>query len=115
MKYIIILLGIVILDFFILDYIDQFELKSFVVLHASLLFLGGVIASSLYFLKDKKEYLGLVVMGGFLIKMGVMFSIFILLYNKVGLTQGQIFNFLVVYALYTIVYTLVFIKNLNPK
>lgn len=115
MIYLLFLIAIIVSDYFALNYLELFELKTFVVLHGSLLIVGGIIWSMIYLFRNKKDYMGLIITAGLLIKMGVMFSIFVVLYNKVGMTQGQILNFLIVYSLYTLTYTLYFVKKLNYK
>lgn len=115
MRYIFYLIGIVILDYLTLSYLAEYEMKYFVVLHGGIWVLGGIIWSMMYLFQKKTEYLGLIVTAGLLIKMGIMFALFIVLYNKLGLSQTQILNYLIVYSIYTLVYTLYFIKKVNHK
>ena len=115
MKYILLLLSLVLLDYFILQFFEIYEMRYFVVLHGSLWFVGGILASSLFFFKNKKELVGLIITSGLMVKMILMFGIFVIMHNKLELSQGQILNFLFAYAAYTLVYILFFVKKLRAK
>lgn len=115
LKYVLFLVGLVILNYFILQFLEIYEMRYFVVLHGSLWFVGGILVSSLFLFQNKKELLGLVITTGLMVKMMLMFGIFVIMHNKLSLSQGQILNFLFVYCAYTLIYILFFVKRLTTK
>lgn len=115
MKYVLFLVGLVILNYFILQFLEIYEMQYFVVMHGSLWFVGGILLSGLYFFQHKKDLLGLIITTGLMMKMIIMFGIFVIMHNKLALSQGQTLNFLFVYCAYTVVYILFFVKKLLAK
>lgn len=116
MKLIIAILVMVVMDYFFLQYWNEFDSKYFIVLHGGLISFGLIIFGIVYFLqKNRPEFMGLGITAGLLIKMMGMLFIFILLYKKIELSSHQIINFLSIYTIYTIIYTISAVKRLNSK
>lgn len=106
MKWIFFAFILITADYFVLNSLDEFRPKNFIVLHASILMLGFLIFSLIHFLKKKQpQYLGLGVMAGLVIKMIFMTALFIVMFKKTGLSDSEVVNFLIIYALYTTLIT----------
>ena len=114
MRWILFALMVVAINYVMLYDLDAFRSNYFVSLHASLLFLGGIIVSIIHFIrKTKPDFLGIGITAGLLVKMIFMTTLFIYMYKKLNLSNLEMVNFLGMYAIYTVLITFYAISQLK--
>lgn len=104
---IVFLVLIVSIDYLILNYFGEVNLRYFISLHSPLILISAKIFGLVAFIK-KQTYLGLYVVVGLVLKMIIMLLIFIYAYKKLNMSNVEVLNFVTVYLIYTF-YIMIFV------
>lgn len=104
-RFFVLVVLMIVLDFFGLKLLDAYNFKYFVVLHVAFF----VINTSILFLfdylkKHQSSYVGVGIMAGLIFKMFLALGIFVVLHLKLQLSNIQAINFMLVYFCYTIIF-----------